>query len=220
MYLWLSEYIPNIPHFIINRSLWDFPADVDKMNSLAFWFYQTELLFWDGVYCNKTHTHPHTPYKNKCLNYMNYGELWTVLTTFSSLGDFRHLLLRDPCRKMFHFNNWHYDLQFKREKNKLRRVQTLIKAFGLTVWTLIHLINAQLCEKNNIKSHKISDLFKIWNLEIFGLPEKKKIMFFLVKYINKYLVEDLNFESVHTLTLKNVSDFMEVPTFSRSQHKA
>lgn len=90
------------------------------------------------VYIPTKHTHiPHT-YKNKWTTYVKYGELWTVLTTFSSLGDFRHLLLREPWRKMFHFNNWHYDLQFKRKKNKLRRVQTLTKAFGQTV---SHLFN-------------------------------------------------------------------------------
>lgn len=59
MYLWLSEYIPNIPHFFITETLWDFPADVDKMSSLNFWSYQTELLFWDGVYWKHTQIPTH-----------------------------------------------------------------------------------------------------------------------------------------------------------------
>lgn len=106
-YLNIFQYIPFYHNPII-------PSDVDKMNSLDFWSCQNELLI-DVVYIATKHIYPpHTP---KWINYMKYGLVWTVLTTLSSLGDFKHLLLGEPWRKLFHFNNRHYDLQFKRKKN-------------------------------------------------------------------------------------------------------
>lgn len=49
---------------------------------------------------------------------MKYGELPIVLTV---LLPARGILDTEPWREKLHFNKWHYDLQFKRKENKLRK---------------------------------------------------------------------------------------------------